>query len=81
MNQRAAWKRFVDLPPDAQRKVAAFIRFLERQRVPAKSGCSRRRGKLPDEPFVGMWRNREDMRDAAARVRKVRMREWVRPNA
>ena len=80
MNQRAAWKHFVDLPPDAQQKVTAFILFLERRGKPAASGRSRRQVKLSEEPFVGMWRDRQDMRDGTAWVREIRTREWVRRN-
>jgi hypothetical protein len=32
--------------------------------------------KLAKEPFVGMWRNRADMKDSNAWVRNLREREW-----
>jgi hypothetical protein len=32
--------------------------------------------KLADEPFVGMWRDRQDMRDSSAWVQDIREREW-----
>ena len=33
--------------------------------------------KLTDEPFIGMWRDREDMQDSGAWVRRVRESEWA----
>jgi len=34
-----------------------------------------KRTKLVDEPFIGMWRDREDMQDSSAWVRRVRESE------
>lgn len=33
---------------------------------------------LQEEPFVGMWRDREDMTDSTDWVRQAREREWDR---
>ena len=35
-----------------------------------------KRRPLTEEPFVGMWRSRKDMRDSSDWVRKARKREW-----
>ena len=32
---------------------------------------------LQDEPFVGMWKDREDMEDSSQWVRQVRQQEWT----
>jgi hypothetical protein len=32
---------------------------------------------LHDEPFVGMWKDREDMEDSSHWVRQVRQQEWT----
>jgi hypothetical protein len=31
---------------------------------------------VPFEPFVGMWRDREEMRDSSAWIRNVRETHW-----
>jgi AbrB family looped-hinge helix DNA binding protein len=36
------------------------------------------RRPLQEEPFVGMWRDREDMADSTQWVRQAREREWNR---
>jgi hypothetical protein len=71
------WKDFNSLPAEARRQVADFIAFLrKRYQAPARS-------KQPsvdweDEPFVGMWKDRDDMADSTAWVRRVRKEEWTR---
>jgi len=35
------------------------------------------RGSLMEDPFVGMWRDREDMADSSEWVRRTRRREWT----
>ena len=37
-----------------------------------------RRRPLREEPFVGMWRDREDMVESTEWVRESRQREWTR---
>ena len=32
---------------------------------------------LEDEPFVGMWKDREDMEDSSQWVRQLRQKEWT----
>lgn len=70
-------QEFDSLPPEAQKQVEDFIAFLKTRYQPA----SKRRAKkvrLENEPFVGMWKNREDMRDSVKWVKELRQREWNR---
>ncbi len=77
MKQEKIWREFASLPPELQRQVIDFIAFL-RSRYPAgQSDASVKHIKIADEPFVGMWRNRKDMRDSTAWVREIRNREWM----
>ena len=32
---------------------------------------------LRNEPFIGMWKNREDMQDSSQWVRNTRQQEWL----
>ncbi|OGO73115.1 MAG: DUF2281 domain-containing protein [Chloroflexi bacterium RIFOXYC12_FULL_59_14] len=65
------------LPPDAQKQVTDFVAFLKARygTVPRKKA---RLGKLEAEPFVGMWKDRKDMKDSAKWVRELRQHEWER---
>ncbi|MCS6912344.1 MAG: DUF2281 domain-containing protein [Anaerolineae bacterium] len=66
------------LPPEAQKQVMEYVAFLK-TRYPTEQPVKKtQRVKLTDEPFIGMWRDREDMQDSTAWVRSLRQREWVR---
>jgi len=65
------------LPPEAQKQVSDYVAFLK-TRYGVATRKKARRGKLADEPFFGMWKDREDMRDSVRWVRELREREWGR---
>ena len=62
------------LPPQAQKEILDFVAFLKARYASVSSG--RKRLKLEDEPFVGMWESREDMRDSVSWIRELHRREW-----
>jgi hypothetical protein len=64
------------LPPEAQKQVIDFVAFLKTRYGTVPSSRKNRRGKLADEPFIGMWRDRDDMQDSSSWVRRLRQREW-----
>lgn len=66
------------LPPEAQKQVSDFVAFLKTRYPVAKATRRAKRPKLADEPFIGMWRDRADMKDSSAWVRRLREREWER---
>jgi hypothetical protein len=76
MDLAKVWRQLEALPPEAQRQVADFIAFLhvrsQRSSLPEHS----RKSALAEEPFVGLWEDREDLGDSTAWVRTVRQREW-----
>jgi hypothetical protein len=71
-------KEIDSLPTEAQKQVFDFIAFLKtRYSVPMTiSKSKRKRIRLADEPFIGMWQGREDMRDSTTWVRNLRSCEW-----
>ena len=77
MNQKTVWQDFSNLPPEAQRQVLDFIAFLQARYVSPRSRKNVKPTKLAKEAFIGMWRNRDDLRDSSAWVRNTREREWV----
>jgi hypothetical protein len=66
------------LPPEAQRQISDFVAFLKTRYPVVQAARKTKRRKLADEPFIGMWRDREDMRDSNAWVRRIRESEWER---
>ncbi len=63
------------LPLEAQRQIEDFISFL-RERYKSAPPKIVSTSDLETEAFVGMWRDREDMRDNSAWVRNVRETHW-----
>ncbi|MEK7830285.1 MAG: hypothetical protein AAB401_04320 [Acidobacteriota bacterium] len=71
---------FTLLPPEGQRQVANLIAYL-RQRYLNGESQPRPQSQLRDwseEEFVGMWRDREEMKDSVAWVRALRQSEEAR---
>ena len=81
MNQRRTWEDITELPPEAQRQVMDFIAFLQVRYSSARPRRTAKLAKLANEAFIGMWRNREDLKESTAWIRDVRKREWVRGRA
>ena len=64
------------LPVEEQREVIDFVAFLKTRYPDWRTIRKDRQAKLTDEPFIGMWRGREDMRDSVVWVKNLRQREW-----
>ena len=67
-------REFAALPPEARREVEDFVAFL-RQRYNKKTE-KKSDGKLSEESFVGMWKDRGEFQDSSAWVREMRENEW-----
>lgn len=76
MNPEQILRDLSALPPMAQRLVIDFIAFLRLRYAQESSEDMNTLPALRDEPFIGMWRDRTDMRDSSAWVRTIRTREW-----
>jgi hypothetical protein len=74
MDLQRVLKHLEELSPDQQSEVADFVEFL-RRRV---GGRPKRitRTALQKEAFVGMWKDRADIRSGRTWVRALRKREW-----
>ena len=66
--------QFTALPPEAQRQIIDFMDFLKTRYAALDE---EKKSDLSDEPFIGMWRNREDMQDSSRWVRITRNSEWA----
>ncbi len=64
------------LPPEAQRQLEDFIAFLRQRYKSSPSAKTANTSDLAIEEFVGMWRDREDMQDSTAWIRRVRQSHW-----
>lgn len=67
-------KEITSLPADVKRKIELIIERF-------KSGKNTDTGRmkqipLREEPFFGMWADREDMADPVEYIRKLRREQW-----
>jgi uncharacterized protein YfbU (UPF0304 family) len=76
MKMESIWRQFDTLPTEAKREVIDFIAFLQIRYMRSSAVKKNKRLKLRKEPFVGMWKDREDLSDSVAWVRDLRRREW-----
>jgi len=61
------------LPPEAQRQVDDFVEFLRQKYASVSTSPT---PELEEEPFIGMWRGRDDLEESSAQVRELRKTEW-----
>ena len=75
MEPETIWQQLTALPLDAQREVADFIAFLQQRDRPPKPSQQSPQVDLQTDPFIGMWKDREDMQDSTQWVRTIRQGE------
>lgn len=70
------------LPEQARQELTDFCQFLKKKYRPSKAGqraaAATPPKELADVGFVGMWKDRTDMKDAAGWVREQRASTWSR---
>lgn len=64
------------LPPKAQRQVIDFIDFLRKRYTRLPKTKHDRQKDIKTESFIGIWKDREDMKDSNTWVRNIRRSEW-----
>jgi hypothetical protein len=72
MNTAKIAREMASLPPEAQKQIMDLLAFLKARYSPSPAAQRAKGTKLADEPFVGMWEDREDMRDSTSWVRDQR---------
>lgn len=76
MNTEAAFQELMQLPPSVQQEVFDFIAFLRQRYQESEAAVDSHASDIVSHPFIGLWKDRDDMIDAAAWVRATRVTEW-----
>ena len=76
MQSERIMKQFERLPPDGQKKVATFIALVKARYQSFHPLKRSHKINWTKERFVGMWKDREEMKDGVTWVREVRKQEW-----
>lgn len=70
------------LPDQARQEVTDFYQFLKKKYRVQPTGRGKKKEAavqaLSDDGFVGIWKDRTDMKDAAGWVREQRESAWSR---
>ena len=67
------------LPANVRRRIEKIIAVAHKQNGTAKIKKPMAKTPLSEHPFVGMWKDREDMQEGGASwVRKLRRETWDR---
>ena len=78
MDAERLWEEYNKLPAEAQDQVVDLLAFLRARHADKARRTAQQRIDWEHEPFVGMWRDRDDMPDGGRWVRDLREREWSR---
>lgn len=77
IERESIWRQFNALPAEAKREVIDFIAFLQTRYQRSNLKKRPQTSKLSEDPFIGIWKDREDLKDSVAWIRDVRKNEWV----
>ena len=78
MTHEQIMQEIVSLPLEGQRQVERFVVLLRQSYESAPRGTQPPSSDWQSEGFLGMWRDRDDLRDSSAWVRQQRESEWVK---
>ena len=76
MNQRQILQELDALPSEAQKLVADLVSMLSQQYKHSKGVRKPKVSNLAEEPFIGIWHERNEMQDSSLYVRSLRKSEW-----
>lgn len=76
MEQEKIANDISNLPPDARRQIVEYIAFLKTRYTRSWEEKQSRRTDLVNEPFIGIWKDCENMKDSGMWLRNMRKTEW-----
>lgn len=76
MTKEEILREINSLPPEGQHLVEGFIASLRQKYLRSQSAKQATGADLRSEGFIGMWRDRDEMKDSSEWVRNLRKSEW-----
>ena len=76
MEQEKNFDDISNLPPEAKRQIVDFIALLRTRYKGSNEEKQTKRINLVNEPFIGIWKSREDMNNSSTWLRNLREAEW-----
>jgi hypothetical protein len=71
-------KKYESFRPDVQKEIVDFIEYLEIKYKPFQKTKNITKPNLDKEPFVGMWKDRSEMKNPEKYVKSLRDSQWYR---
>ncbi|MDZ7808120.1 MAG: DUF2281 domain-containing protein [Gracilimonas sp.] len=78
MSESKVSNKIKKLPPEAKKQAQDYVDFLYERYVKDETKKSAKKSVL-ESSFFGMWKDRDEMQDSTAWVRKVRKSQWSNP--
>ncbi len=78
MSELTVSKKIKQLPPEAKRQAQDFIDFLYQRYTLKEKPMTSKTSKLSENPFFGIWKDRQEMKDSTEWVKNVRKSQWSR---
>ena len=72
-------KDIESLPVDGQKQVIDFVNYIK-SKYGNKARIKPKSLELSKDPFIGMWKDRDDIPDSTEWVRNIRKTEWRKNN-
>lgn len=76
MTKEEILREISSLPPEGQHLVESFVASLRQRYLRSQPATQTTSGDIQSESFIGMWRDRDEMKDSSGWVRKLRESEW-----
>ena len=76
MNVQTISREITELPSDLQREVFDFVKFLRSRYRTTTRNMQKKRSPISEEPFIGIWADREDMKDSTQWLLNLRQKHW-----
>ncbi|MDX1958842.1 MAG: DUF2281 domain-containing protein [Leptospiraceae bacterium] len=74
-NSTRLLERVESYSPEMQREIFDFIEFLETKYKSKAPNKTKKKSPLREEAFIGMWKNRPEMKDSIDYVRALRKQQ------
>jgi hypothetical protein len=79
MTNEELLKEITSMPDKDKRTVERLIARIRKRYTEPKVQSDKKKRSFRDDPFFGIWADREDMKEGgAAWVRKIRKEQWDR---
>jgi hypothetical protein len=71
-------QEITSLPLEGQRQVIDFIAFVRQRYGQPQQSSEHNTSDLSTESFIGIWQDRNDLKDSSTWVRNTREAEWTK---